>query len=76
MDAHRGHEPVSMIVPADGKNLFLQVSVPQLDDKTLIQVNQSFAYRSVRIGSWKVGGSCQAPSAGGNVGLVKGWQKA
>jgi hypothetical protein len=41
-----------MIVTADSKNLFLQVSVPQLDDKTLLQVKQSFACRSVRIGSW------------------------
>jgi hypothetical protein len=40
---HRGHEPVSMIVPADSENQFLQVSGLQSDDKTLMQVKQSFA---------------------------------
>jgi hypothetical protein len=41
-----------MIVTAESNSLFLQVSVPQLDDKTLLQVKQSFACRSVHIGSW------------------------
>jgi hypothetical protein len=41
-----------MIVTADSKSLFLQVSVQQLDDKTLLQVKQSFACRSGCIGSW------------------------
>jgi hypothetical protein len=32
-----------MIVSAGSENLSLQISAPQLDDNTLMQVNQSFA---------------------------------
>jgi hypothetical protein len=52
MDAHRDHEPVS-ILPRWLQNVFLQVSGLQSDDKTLMQVKQSFECCSARIGSWK-----------------------
>jgi hypothetical protein len=54
MDAHRGHEPVSKIL-LDSGNAFMQVPFLQSYSKTLLQVKQSFAHCSMRIGSWKGG---------------------
>jgi hypothetical protein len=52
--AHGNPAPVLTIVPADGENAFLQASVPEADDKTLLHMRQSFAKPlAVVHGKWR-----------------------